>query len=113
MENMDSAGLPVIVFSEDWQTHCDIARASNVCVCVLRAFNVCVGVCVYKSPFVCWVSGTVELDSHRVELVNGLYRVEFRRVEKVIRAGWQAVAFSEGSNHRSQVSVRPDITAGQ
>lgn len=76
---------------------------------------VCVCVCVYicKQPFVYRVNGTVELGSHSVELVNGIYRVEFQRVEKVIRASCQAVASSEGPHHWSQVSARPDITAGQ
>lgn len=42
-----------------------------------------------------------------------MYRVEFRQVEKVIRASCQVVASSEGPHHWSQVSARPDITAGQ
>lgn len=55
----------------------------------------------------------VELGSYHVELVNGIHRVEFQRVEKVIRASCQTAASSEGQHHWSQVSVRPDITAGQ
>ena len=55
------------------------------------------------------VNGMFGLDSPSVELVNGIYRVEFQRVEKVIRASCQAVASSEGSHHWSQVSARPDI----
>lgn len=92
-------GLCWLVVLEDRQTYSDILCAVNVCV--------------FKPHFVCRVDGTVELDSHCVELVNGMYRVEFRRVEKVIRASCQAVAFSEASTHRSQVSASPDITAEQ
>lgn len=95
----DIAGQCWLVVLEDRQTHGDI-------LCV-------VNVCVFKPPFVYRVNGTVELDSHCMELANGIYRVEFRRVEKVIRASCQAVAFSEASTHRSQVSASPDITAGQ
>lgn len=75
--------------------------------------SVCVCVCVCKQPSVYGVNGTVWLGSHCVQLVNGIYRVEFRRVEKVIRASCQAAASSEGPHHWSQVSARPDITAGQ
>lgn len=50
---------------------------------------------------------------HTRAAANGIYRVEFRRVEKVIRTSCQAAASSEDPHHRSQVSARLDITAGQ
>lgn len=64
----------------------------SVCVSV----RVCMYVYVCQQPIACRVSGTVELGSHCVKLCNGIYRVEFRRLEKVIRDSCQAVASSEG-----------------
>lgn len=75
--------------------------------------GVCVCECVFVNKPLCrglmaWLSS-----DHTAWSLLIAYRVEFRRVEKVIRASCQTAASSEGPHHWSQVSVRPDITAGQ
>ena len=66
--------------------------------------RMCEFVCAQESWCVAGLTTTLWWGSVCVSRVNGVYWVEFRRLEKVIRASCQATASSEVPHHWSQVS---------